>query len=217
MNDRSEANATTLDPSSDGRAQILVPIGVLVFISVLIWLAIRSAEQEPAPRTVASQYSANWDKLADGSHMAIVRPDRGGSGSSIESGEAMRCWPRGEAYACVAVYQATGAASLMEVRTERHEQLPSSLIGTMSSEGYTCGTVIGSPRETIGTGKTTLTSNELTSFDDRWSRAFVAKFMSENGVNGQWFDCLTVLREVSAGSLETLGTTLITNAVLPPA
>lgn len=217
MNDRTEPHATTFDPPSNGRAKILVPIGVLVFISVLIWLAIRSADQEPAPRTVASEYAANWAKLADGSHIAIVRPDRGDGGSSLESGEAMRCWPSAGAYSCVAVYQATGVASLVEVRAERHEELPTSLIGTMSSKGYTCGTVIGSPRETIGTGKTTLTSNELTSLDDRWSRGFVAKFMSDNGVKGQWFDCLTVLREVSAGSLETLGTTLITKAVLPPA
>lgn len=216
MDERNNRDIAIGGGKADNRAQLLIPIGVLIFISVLIWLAMRSTEGDPIPRPTASQYSATWTELADGSHVATVRLDRGDAGASIQSGEAMRCWPQAEGFDCLAVYQATGAASLMEVRAERHSELPTPLIGTMSSEGYTCGTVIGSPRETIGTGKTTLTSNELTSLDDRWSRQFVTKFMADNNVKGRWFDCLTVLREVSAGSLETLGTTLITKGVLPP-
>lgn len=217
MNESNDRDVAIVDVETGNRAQLLIPIGVLIFISMLIWLAMRAADSGTAQVPFASQYSATWTELADGSRVATVRPERGDAGASIQSGEAMRCWPQNEGFDCVAVYQATGTASLIEVRTERHSELPTTLIGTMSSEGYTCGTVIGSPRETIGTGKTTLTSNELTSLDDRWSRRFVTKFMADNKVKGRWFDCLTVLREVSAGSLETLGTTLITKGVLPPA
>jgi hypothetical protein len=35
-------------------------------------------------------------------------------------------------------------------------------------------------------------------------------FLADNGISGRWFGCVDILRAVDSGSLETLGTTLVT-------
>lgn len=188
-------------------------------IALALWLLYEAGEKgllgEPAAERSSVERIA-WQSLPDGSQFAIsASPLVSSSSSMTEHRSAIRCWPQGNQFSCLSVTKSSGVLSALNVSSYSTDELPGYLLPIFDQAGYTCGTVLGSPEERIGTGSATLTSNQLLSLDDRWSRKFVTRFMAENGVKGQWFDCLTVLREVSSGSLETLGTTLITRSVLP--
>lgn len=189
-------------------------------IALAFWALYEAGEKgllgKPAAEKPAIDRIA-WQPLPDGSQVAVsTSPFASSSSSMMEHRSAMRCWPKGDQFSCVSVLESSGVTSALNVSSYSTDELPGYLLPLLDQSGYTCSMVLGSPQESIGDGRVTLTSNRLRSLDDRWSRRFVTKFMADNKVQGEWFDCLTVLREVSAGSLETLGTTLITKAVLPP-
>lgn len=208
----------TDDSQQDDRHKILIPIGVLGFISFLMYLAMSSSGDytlKPRP-TGPDPRAIQWQDKPDGSRFSGIYEMPGDRAERFDDGDgATRCWPDEHGYRCLHVINAGGPGGIRHVSATIEAELPEVLLPFPKTDGYTCSTVLGSPQESIGNGSATLTSNQLRSLDDRWSRKFVTRFMAENGVKGQWFDCLTVLREVSSGSLETLGTTLITKSVLP--
>lgn len=188
-------------------------------LALALWLLYEVGEKGLLGEPTAERSSVEriaWQLLPDGSQFAIsASPVVSSSSSMTEHRSAMRCWPQDNQFSCVSITKSSGALSALNVSSYSTDDLPGYLLPIFDQDGYTCSTVLGSPQESIGNGSATLTSNQLRSLDDRWSRKFVTRFMAENRVKGQWFDCLTVLREVSSGSLETLGTTLITKSVLP--
>lgn len=218
--DRKEELAVLNQGADDGeRNKILIPIGVLTLITCMSVYALSNGNDvtHKSGHQFESRLRVDWVQAADGSYFSGRYGLPGESGERIDAPfGATRCWQKQKAYQCVDVVESGGIAGMTSVAAYDAESLPEGMLPFPDQSGYTCSMVLGSPQESIGDGRVTLTSNRLRSLDDRWSRRFVTKFMADNKVQGQWFDCLTVLREVSAGSLETLGTTLITKAVLPP-
>jgi hypothetical protein len=217
--DRQE-NLVVVDEAaqSDGRVKILIPIAVLSLIALLGIYAMSSAsDHDPTPGPVGpNPWGVEWQKKSDGSLFSSTYEMPGDRAERFDEGNgATRCWPSDSGYQCLHVINTGGIGRIRHVSTTIETELPEVLLPFTNTDGYSCSTVMGTPQETISNGSATLTSNQLRSLDDRWSRKFVTKFMADNNVEGQWFDCLTVLREVSSGSLETLGTTLITRSVLP--
>lgn len=202
----------------DGRHKVLIPIGVLSFIALLMYVATSSSGDDAAePRSTGPDpWAIQWQDKPDGSRFSGVYEMPGDRADRFDEGNgASRCWPDNGGYGCLHVINTGGIANIRQVSVTVEAELPEVLLPFTNTDGYTCSTVMGTPQETISNGSTTLTSNQLRRLDDRWSRKFVTKFMADNNVEGQWFDCLTVLREVSSGSLETLGTTLVTKSLLP--
>ncbi len=201
--------------STDG-SKILVPIAVLSFLALAMLYAVIATDDGTDPGPGFEPYLVKWESKPDGSQYSSVYGMPFENAESVSDSRAVsRCWSAETGFVCLHVVKTDVVGGVTHISLSEEDALPELLLPTFYESGYNCSTVLGSLEESIGNGKVPLTSNQLRSLDDRWSRKFVTKFMADNNVDGQWFDCLTVLREVSSGSLETLGTTLITRSVLP--
>src|SRR3546814_18042531 len=73
-------------------------------------------------------------------------------------------------------------------------------------DAYRCSSIgIGNPEETIvGRG------NRLASTSKGWSKAYVTKYLADNGISAKWFNCVGLAKLLDDGSYATLGTTSVT-------
>src|SRR3546814_6640978 len=69
-------------------------------------------------------------------------------------------------------------------------------------DAYRCSSIgIGNPEETIvGRG------NRLASTSKGWSKAYVTKYLADNGISAKWFNCVGLAKLLDDGSYATLGT-----------
>ena len=136
-------------------------------------------------------------------------------GSDMDDSKgAIRCWPDGRFFKCLRVGE-INAAGAYNFSLSTEAELPDFVFPAGGEDnGYGCGTVLG-VREEINRGGQTLVSNEPGYGTARWSAGYVRKFMADNGIKGQgWYRCLEILNSVLAGSMETIGTTEITRAIV---
>lgn len=156
---------------------------------------------DPNASANLESYRPHWEKVADGSFL--------GGSTSDQARMTMRCWPDAQNhYVCLQAGELDLSGGTMIARTEENE-LPTLLLPVVSAdEGYGCTYALG-PHETISRRGQQLVSN-VVDRNGRWSRGFVGKYLTDNGVGGAaWFPCLEVLDAVRGGSLATLGTTSI--------
>src|SRR3546814_6764523 len=73
-------------------------------------------------------------------------------------------------------------------------------------DAYRCSSIgIGNQEETIvGRG------NRLASTSKGWSKAYVTKYLADNGISDQWFHCVGLAKHLDVGSYATLGTPSVT-------
>lgn len=160
-------------------------------------------------RPIDEKYRVAWQKLSDGSSFASIE-DR-----DNHMARAKRCWPDGSGFSCLEVTKNDVIFGIVTVSKKTDPALsPIMLPFGESNNGYSCEYALD-PLEKIERNGKALTSNKLHDLDDRWGQAHVRKYMADNHVLGHgWFRCLEVLRAVLGGSLETLGTTSVTKAML---
>lgn len=163
---------------------------------------------QQADTSAIDNLKANWRTLEDGSHFASV-------GNGIDNFDvAERCWPGKEAkFDCILVSSLNSIGNkTIDLRSE--SELPTILFGTGEINGYGCGTAVG-PYEQIKRDDKILVSNQPGYANARWSRSYVQRFMSKNGVKGQgYFPCLEILNAMAGGSLETLSTTEVDKSMM---
>jgi hypothetical protein len=131
-----------------------------------------------------------------------------------DSKGAIRCWPDGHLFHCLEVGK-LNAAGAYNVSLSTETELPDFVFPASGEDnGYGCGTVLG-VREEINRGGQTLVSNQPSYDTARWNAAYVRNFMADNGMKGQhWYRCIEILNAVLGGSMETVGTTEITRAMI---
>lgn len=164
------------------------------------------------PATDTSELDAmrpEWRELADGSMFAAV-------GNEMTDWQvAERCWPAEEKLRdCILVSKLNSIGSTtIEVKSEG--SLPTLLFGSAgASNGYSCGYTMGA-QEMIKRNGDILVSNQPGYGTSRWSSAYVANFMRDNGLKGQgYYPCLEILDAMLGGSMETLSTTEVTKAMI---
>lgn len=179
--------------------------GVLAIAS----LALASCDMDPAAEyeSKLDNLNSSWNTLGDGSDFAMVNdPDRGRR-------IAMRCWLQSSgSHTCVSVEEVTGAFSRTTVSRSIETKLPEVLWG-LSGDGYRCQFAIGITEE-VADGADALISNRLQETGRPWQPQFVNDYIRQNNVRGSGhFRCLEVLRAIRDGSLKTLGTTSVTEAM----
>ncbi|MGN6690549.1 MAG: hypothetical protein ACTHJU_06375 [Sphingopyxis sp.] len=162
---------------------------------------------DPAPLPESSREKAplQWTKLKDGSSFA--RDSIEAQGKTFVS-SVTRCWPVSEGFDCVHISRTyADSGDITNVTLDYDETLPDDGIpSSVVANNYHCQSYMGI-REEIGTGP--LVSRNVL-LQGRWSKSFVNGFLADNGISGRWFGCVDILRAVDSGSLETLGTTLVT-------
>lgn len=165
---------------------------------------------DPAPLPESSHEAPprEWTKLKDGS--SFTRNSIEGRDKTYLS-SVTRCWPASKGFDCVHVSRTyADSGDITDVTFDYGATLADN--GTLSStvaNNYHCQSNIGIS-EDIGTGP--LVSRNVL-LQGRWSKSFVNGFLADNGISGRWFGCVDVLSAVDSGSLETLGTTLVTRRI----
>ncbi|UKK86159.1 hypothetical protein L7H23_08705 [Sphingopyxis sp. BSN-002] len=162
---------------------------------------------DPAPIAGAGHDDEplTWTKLKDGSFLART---------SLESPEqkywesVTRCWPVSKGFDCIKamrIFMDIGDETRITLDFDKElpeDGIPSSQI----ANNYQCRSLMG-VHEEIGTGP--LASRNVL-LQGPWSKSYVSRFLADNGIQGRWFGCVDVMRAINAGSLETLGTTIVT-------
>lgn len=163
----------------------------------------------PVDMPRSAEKTVSWEKMPDGSFVAQ-------SGVEGFSDGLTRCWSIKDGYECVHAAQMSRTIDISagEVRT-----LPND--GNISGIGfegdklivpdaYRCSsTGIGNPEETIvGRG------NRLASTSQGWSKAYVTKYLADNGINAKWFNCVGLAKILEGGSYATLGTTSVSRTMV---
>lgn len=165
--------------------------------------------EDEAPTDVLASY--HWSDLKDGSSFASIETQGGKYRSAI------RCWPVNTGgFSCISVGEhEAGGFRITSVALKHEDTLPEKGIGLVdASDGYSCRNMLAD-QEQIDRAGHTLISNIPEKSGRVWSGSYVSGFMKDNGVAGtNHFDCLQVLKAIRSGSLETLGTTAVTKAVL---
>ncbi|MDX1966581.1 MAG: hypothetical protein SFV23_05370 [Planctomycetaceae bacterium] len=193
--------------SYDMTALFVLILGGATLFGLVIWGNSLGTDSEPSPLLI----EAKWSQLDDGSRFARVASEDGAAEM------ALRCWTStGQGHTCLRAYRQdmSGFRSVTVDREIVTELAPRIFPYSSTINGYSCGRIIGDV-ETITRAGQTLESNMPPRDGGPWSKAFVARYMKRNRVGGSgWFPCLDVLRNVTSGSLETLGTTSITRRSL---
>ncbi len=152
-------------------------------------------------------HTPQWSDLEDGSKFARMSFQEG------RNDLAIRCWPgqRGQ-FTCLRVGKFNDLGSY-SVSVDLEDALPDLEIGVaIQRDGYSCAYVLGYT-EAISRGGDTLVSTQPGAAI--WRASYVENYMRDNQVAGQrYYRCLDIARAVVAGSLETVGTSSITRAML---
>lgn len=186
-----------------------------VATSLLLGLGLAGCNDRSADPSLIDQYRADWHTLDDGSKYALV-PMIGMDTLPPDRQSAARCWATtGPAVLCLDATKDSGRVTGLSLSISRHETLPDILFPSVGAPGYSCSASMGSVVEEIRREGALLTSNVIGPRSSPWSRSYVERYLQENDVEGQWFDCDRLLRIVHAGSLETISTTQIRRSMLP--
>lgn len=163
----------------------------------------------PVDMPPTADKQVTWEKMADGSFVAQ---------SSVEGfADALtRCWSIEGGYECV---HASQSSQTIDISAAEVKTLPKD--GSISGvrfdgdkliipDAYRCSSIgFGNPEETIvGRG------NRLASTSQGWSKAYVTKYLADNGINAKWFNCVGLAKLLEGGSYATLGTTSVTRKMV---
>lgn len=205
---------------------IRATLGVLCALPFAILTACADPD---APTVSASDYYPNWTQLPDGSLFAkLPRSDPQdvaamAAAAAIEAVDedgttiGIRCWDEGAGNQqfCLSALKTGNISPLLSIHVSSPSELPTVVLPHGTPDGYSCSAMMGSITEEISRGDRLLISNRIGYGSPPWTGNYVRRFMRDNDVEGQWFDCDRLIRIIHAGSLETMTTTVITRSMLP--
>lgn len=179
----------------------------------------------PEPRKAVSDRPIVWEEAPSGSKFRLERNEYEGFSAPLVE----RCWPRGAGFICVSArgMQADGGTIWTISRVAR-PRLPSAgdPDPPESQSPYSCklsnldaGRMLEEEISKDGGNGAKITGNVIEGpLHNRtaWRKSYVEALVRDNnlGENDAYFQCARIARIIEDGSLESLGTTLLSKSVL---